>query len=197
MRLFRILNKAFVIIASTIVNRIKFAYYGVSVGKPVKTRGVLHISCPRGTIAIGDGFTVNSGKHRNAVGMGFQTSLMVIGGGRIEIGNHVGMANVSIVSRKEVVIEDNVLIGNGACLWDTDFHSLSYQNRVVLHDRVIVDRPVHIREGAFIGAGTIVLKGVTVGEHSIVGAGSVVTKSIPPRQIWAGNPAVYIRDAVD
>lgn len=53
---------------------------------------------------------------------------------------------------------------------------------------------VTIEHDAFIGAGCLILKGVTIGACSIVGAGSVVTKSIPANQIWAGNPAKYIRD---
>ena len=39
----------------------------------------------------------------------------------------------------------------------------------------------------------ITLKGVAIGENSIIGAGSVVTRSIPKNQIWAGNPAKFIR----
>lgn len=53
--------------------------------------------------------------------------------------------------------------------------------------------PVVIKDGAFIGAHCIILKGVTIGENSIVGAGSVVTKSIPDGEIWAGNPVKFIR----
>ena len=45
----------------------------------------------------------------------------------------------------------------------------------------------------FIGANSIILKGVTIGERSIIGAGSVVTKNIPDDEIWAGNPAKFIR----
>ena len=52
--------------------------------------------------------------------------------------------------------------------------------------------PVRICEGAFIGAGCYILKGVTIGEHAIVGAGSVVAKDIPAGEIWAGNPAKKI-----
>ena len=54
--------------------------------------------------------------------------------------------------------------------------------------------PLKISEGAFIGCNTIIAKPVVIGEHSIVGSGSVVTKDIPPYQIWAGNPARYIKD---
>lgn len=57
----------------------------------------------------------------------------------------------------------------------------------------IKTKPVIIEEGAFIGGGTIILKGVVIGRHSVVGAGSVVTRSIPPGEIWAGNPARFVR----
>ena len=54
--------------------------------------------------------------------------------------------------------------------------------------------PIKIEEDVFIGAGCIVLKGVTIGKGSVIGAGSVVTKMVPAGQVWAGNPARYIRD---
>ncbi|MBR4952420.1 MAG: acyltransferase [Alistipes sp.] len=53
---------------------------------------------------------------------------------------------------------------------------------------------VHIEEGAFIGCNTIICNSITIGKGAIVGAGSVVTKSIPPYQVWGGNPAHYIKD---
>ena len=52
---------------------------------------------------------------------------------------------------------------------------------------------VKIGNNVFIGANTIVLKGVTIGDRSIIGAGSVVTKNIPEDEIWGGNPAKFIR----
>ena len=55
---------------------------------------------------------------------------------------------------------------------------------------------VHIGDNVFIGMNVIVCNSVTIGEGSIIGAGSVVTKDIPANQVWAGNPARYIKDRV-
>lgn len=52
---------------------------------------------------------------------------------------------------------------------------------------------IEIGEGAFIGTKSIITKGVKIGKRSIVGAGSVVTKDIPDDEIWAGNPARFIK----
>ena len=52
---------------------------------------------------------------------------------------------------------------------------------------------VHIKRNAFIGAGTIITKPVTIGENAVVGAASVVTKDIPSGEVWAGNPARFIK----
>jgi maltose O-acetyltransferase len=53
--------------------------------------------------------------------------------------------------------------------------------------------PVVINDDVFIGAGSIILPGVTIGKGSIVGAGSVVTKSVPDNCIVAGNPAEILK----
>ena len=50
-----------------------------------------------------------------------------------------------------------------------------------------------IEDNVFIGAHSTILKGVTIGQNSIIGACSVVTKNIPPNEIWAGNPAKFIK----
>ena len=54
-------------------------------------------------------------------------------------------------------------------------------------------KPIIIKEGAFIGGCSIVLKGANVGIHSVIGAGSVVTGIIPDGEIWGGSPARFIR----
>ena len=51
----------------------------------------------------------------------------------------------------------------------------------------------NIGDNVSIGSNATILGGLNIGEGSIVGAGSVVTKDIPPNQIWAGNPARFIK----
>jgi len=50
-----------------------------------------------------------------------------------------------------------------------------------------------VEDGASVGSGTTILCGLTIGARAMIGAGSVVTKSIPAGELWAGNPARYIR----
>ena len=75
---------------------------------------------------------------------------------------------------------------------DTDFHPLDYISRRVGIDGTLT-APIRIEDDVFIGAGVIIMKGVTIGKHSVIGAGAVVTKSVPENEVWAGNPAHFIR----
>ena len=52
---------------------------------------------------------------------------------------------------------------------------------------------IHIHTGVWIGAGAIILGGVTVGENAVIGAGSVVTKNVEKNTMVAGNPAKFIK----
>lgn len=146
-----------------------------------------------GVIKIGSGFRCNSGRDYNPIGGDTVCRLVVYKNAELVIGNNVGISNSTIVCQERVEIEDCVLIGGGCRIWDTDFHSQDPYIRTSARDNDVKTSPVIIRKRAFIGGGSIVLKGVEVGENSIVAAGSVVTKSIPPDQIWGGNPARFIR----
>lgn len=144
-----------------------------------------------GTIRLGRNVVINSSFESNPVG-GMRTVFLIKGPQAIiEIGSHVGISNAMIAAREQVVIEEGVWIGAGAKIMDTDFHSADYAERVA--DINIPARPVTIRKRAFIGTEAVILKGVTVGEEAVIGARAVVTKSVPAGEIWAGNPARFIR----
>lgn len=118
----------------------------------------------------------------------------MIEGGVLQIGEKVGISNSVFYCADAITIEDNVLIGAGCLITDSDSHSIDYYNRcIVPHDSNIKKAPVIIKEGAFVGANSIILKGVHIGKRSVIGAGSVVTKDVPEDEIWGGNPAVFIK----
>ena len=48
-------------------------------------------------------------------------------------------------------------------------------------------------KGASIGAGSVILPGITIGENAFIAAGSVVTKDVPAGELWMGNPARFYR----
>ena len=53
--------------------------------------------------------------------------------------------------------------------------------------------PVYIGNNFFIGAKSIICKGVTIGDNSMICAGSVVCKNIDSNELWGGNLAKYIK----
>lgn len=54
--------------------------------------------------------------------------------------------------------------------------------------------PVHIGENVWVGAGAVILPGVSIGNDSVIGAGSVVTKDIPANVVAVGNPCRVLRE---
>jgi acetyltransferase-like isoleucine patch superfamily enzyme len=92
------------------------------------------------------------------------------------------------------LIGSNILIGSGCVISDSDSHPVLPSER---NDHTKTKtKPVVIEDDVFIGARSIILKGVTIGKGSVIGAGSVVTKSIPEYTIAGGNPAKIIKDNI-
>lgn len=181
----------------TTFNKLKFRLNRVSYGKKLCVRGDVFIyrHYESAVIQIGDNVTINSARWANPIGCGDRTYFQVNENARLIIGNNCGISNTAITCEKEIVIDDNVTLGSGCHIYDTDFHPLQYEERIKGYYKGCPTKckAIHICEGAFIGAGCYILKGVTIGKHAIVGAGSVVTKDIPDGEIWGGNPAVKIR----
>jgi len=135
----------------------------------------------------------NSGSNYNPIGGDTICRLIIKKRAKLAIGDNVGISNSTIVCQNSIQIDSNVFIGGNCKIWDTDFHSINPHVRTSGIDNKVKTKPIIIKEYAFIGGSSIILKGVTIGQNSIVVAGSVVTKSIPDNEIWGGNPARFIR----
>jgi acetyltransferase-like isoleucine patch superfamily enzyme len=148
-----------------------------------------------GVCLIGANFRSNNREMSNPIGRFKRCSIIVGKKGNLIIGDNVGMSSTAIVCHDRIEIGNNVNLGGNVVIYDTDFHSLNQSDRLnrELDGNNTSTKPVKIGNNVFIGAHTTILKGVTIGSNTIIGAGSVVTKSIPDNEIWAGNPAKFIR----
>ena len=172
-----------------LLNKIELLRKRVQYGRNLKINGIISLH-GHGTIIVGDNCIITSSAHYNPTDGSGKTHFWTQKDGKLVIGNNVGISNTCITASAYVKIEDNVLIGSGCMLSDTDHHELVMEERGsgnVAHASIIIGK------GAFIGARCIILKGVKIGEGAVVGAGSVVVKDIPDREIWAGNPARCIK----
>ena len=135
------------------------------------------------TAVIGDGTKIWHFVHvrENAeIGRGCVLGHSVYVDKEVKIGNGVKLENRATVYCG-VKIEDKVFVGPHVTFINNPYpRSFSTDWKIV---------PTLVREGVSIGAGTVVMCGVTIGEYAMVGAGSVVTKDIPPHAIAYGNPA--------
>jgi acetyltransferase-like isoleucine patch superfamily enzyme len=87
-----------------------------------------------------------------------------------------------------ITIEDNVMLAPKVSL-------LSEGHPAAANDRqTLTTGSVHIQKGAWIGAGAIILQGVTIGENAVVAAGAVVSKDVPANTIVGGIPAKHIKN---
>lgn len=161
-------------------------------GNRLRIRGKIFIHGD-GNITFGDDVNIISTPYINPIGGNSHAYFQADRGGKINIGSRVGMTAPAITAYSSVIIEDDVLLGRSVSIYDTDFHSLDFISRSAKVDTNIKTLPVKLCKGVFIGAHTIILKGVTIGEMSVVGAGSVVTGNVPPGEVWAGNPARFIK----
>ena len=118
------------------------------------------------------------------------------------IGSNTNICSHCFIENK-VVIGNNVTIKNGVYIWDgIEIEdnvfvgpNVSFTNDKYPRSKQYPDlfQKTMIRRGVSIGAGAVILGGVTIGENALIGAGSVVTKNIPANELWLGNPAKFIR----
>lgn len=100
----------------------------------------------------------------------------------VEIGNDVTV-KCGVQIWDGITLEDNVMVGSNVTFTNDKFPRSKNKNWKKLKTRVC--------RGATIGAGSVILPGLTIGERAFIAAGSVVTRDVPAGELWMGNPARF------
>jgi acetyltransferase-like isoleucine patch superfamily enzyme len=104
----------------------------------------------------------------------------------LKIGNNVYInSNSLLMARGGITIEDDVLIAANVQLLSNNHDEYERQ--------ILTCKPIHIKKGAWIGAGASILPGVTIGKNAIVGAGAIVTKDVGDFEVAVGIPAKVVK----
>jgi acetyltransferase-like isoleucine patch superfamily enzyme len=126
---------------------------------------------------------------------------------------YLNVFNYDGVSRKSIVVGKNAVLSHGCVIHGHSGVEIG-ENTIVGPNTVFVsgnhgvpskeanyrlvkggvDTPIRVGKNVWLGTNVTVLPGVTIGDNAVVGAGSVVTKDIPDFSVYAGNPAVKVRE---
>lgn len=109
---------------------------------------------------------------------------------KLSIGDHVWIGQRAWLDNiDQLTIRDHVVISQGGMIIQGS-HDYKKPDYPTLH------KPVVLEEGSWVGAGALVMLGVTLKSHSVLAAGSVATKDLEPYTIYQGNPALPVRERV-
>lgn len=175
------------------LNRALLKKKGAMLGRNVQIPGKLNlVTGGNNVISIGDNFYFSSGDAINPISSNLQGAIYLENGASLKIGCHVGMSSTRMWIHDSVAIGDNVKVGACVLITDTDAHPMDYMARRTSNEGT-KSAPIVIEDDVWVGAHSIILKGVTIGARSIIGAGSVVTRDIPADCVAAGNPCKVIK----
>ena len=176
-----------------VINKIILKTKGAVIGKNIQIPGkVFWIISKGGKINIGDNLYFSSGDAVNPIAGNLHGVIYMDSDASLQIGNNVGMSSTRMWIHNSVNVGNNVKIGACVLITDTDAHPMDYITRRN-SNKGTKSASVIIEDDVWIGAHSIILKGVTIGARSIIGAGSVVTRSIPADCVAVGNPCRVIR----
>ena len=113
------------------------------------------------------------------------------GGAHCHFGDYVyANFNLTCVDDTHTYVGENTMLGPNVVL-ATAGHPILPELREKGYQ---YNMPIHIGKNCWLGAGVIVLPGVTIGDHSVIGAGSIVTRDIPANTVAVGNPCRVMRE---
>lgn len=179
-------------------NRLKFRLLGVKLGRHAMMWSKIYLHVDNDVnVVIGSNFAVYSGDNFNPLCSNTRCSIEVAEGAKLQIGDWSGISGGCIWATDCITIGNHVNIGANCVIMDGDIHNTDWRLRH--NDRTSEEpvpykhKPIVIEDDVWLGANSIVLKGVTIGARTIIGAGSVVTKDIPADCIAAGNPCKVLK----
>ena len=112
------------------------------------------------------------------------------GGRHVHFGNHVyANFNLTLVDDTHIYIGSHTMIGPGVIIATAGHPVLP----ILREQEYQYNAPIHMGSNCWLGAGVIVLPGVTIGDNTVIGAGSVVTKDIPSDVVAVGAPCRVMR----
>ena len=112
------------------------------------------------------------------------------GGHHVHFGKRVyANFNLTLVDDSHIFVGDYTMIGPNVTI-ATAGHPILPELREKNYQ---YNMPVHIGKNCWLGAGVVVLPGVTIGDNTVIGAGSIVTKDIPANVVAVGNPCRVLR----
>ena len=127
---------------------------------------------------IGDGCYIEPPFHAN------------FGGAHCHWGHHIyANFNLTMVDDTHIYVGDYTMFGPNVTI-ATAGHPILPELREKAYQ---YNAPVHIGKNCWLGAGVIVLPGITIGDNVVIGAGSIVTKDLPPNVVAVGNPCRILR----
>lgn len=106
---------------------------------------------------------------------------------KLNIGSHVWLGEeVWIDNLDEVTLGDHVCLSQGAMLLcgNHNYKSVAFD---------LMTGPIHVEQGGWVGAQTVVCPGVTVGSHAVLSVGSIAVSDLEPYGIYQGNPAQKVK----
>jgi acetyltransferase-like isoleucine patch superfamily enzyme len=159
-----------------------------AIGRPVIERA------GQSRIVLGERVVLVSRTRWTALGVSRPVILRTLRpGARIRIGADSGLSGTTICAAVGVELGARVLVGADVLICDTDFHPVDAVPRRNVPESAADAAAVRIGDDVFIGARSVVLKGVEIGAGTVVGAGSVVSRSLPAGVVAAGNPCRVLR----
>lgn len=148
-------------------------------------------------LSISGDFRCGKGVILNSTGIDLPqwSHILVNKNALLEIGDYSGLSSFSIHCKNHIKIGNYVNIGAGCLIMDSNFHNIDWRVRrnCKIDTQTAKTASIVIEDDVFIGARSIICKGVTIGARTVIAAGSVVVHNIPSDCIAGGNPCKVIK----